>query len=73
MSAVYHGYTNYTCYDDCIQAGCPGHDIRLVSKHGSYYVEFVKGPNHEVTDRIDLPGGIGLINAVRKILNHESI
>ena len=68
MSACYHGYTRFTCYDDCVQSGCPGHDIRLVSKHGAYYVEWLKDGTHEVTERTDLPGGIGLINAVAGLL-----
>lgn len=39
MGANYHGETTVRCYDDCRMEGCPSHRIRLVSKHGGYYVD----------------------------------
>lgn len=62
MSASYHGYFDYQCYNECLQTGCPGHHGRLVSKHGGYYVETL-GPDNVVLHRIDL-GDIGMMDAV---------
>ena len=41
MSATYYpGEATYRCYNDYVQAGCPGHTIRAFEKHGGLYVQF---------------------------------
>lgn len=55
MSATYYGPTTTTCYNDCRQEGCPGHTVRLVSKHGGIWVEEnIKGEWQKVCDFGDL-------------------
>ena len=74
MGANYHGIGTYRCYHDCRMEGCPGHRIRLGSKHGGYYVEWLNEEGQLLGNnggRMDI-GDIGLIDAVAGILNGES-
>jgi hypothetical protein len=47
VSANYYGETTVRCYHDCKQSGCPSHRIRLVEKHGGYFVEIWRGDKWE--------------------------
>ncbi len=68
MSAEYHGTTTFRCYDDCEQRGCPSHHIRVVSKHGGYYVEYLDAGGKPITGQRQDLGDIGLIDAVTRVL-----
>ena len=66
MSANYHGETTVRCYNDCAQAGCPSHRIRLVSRHGGFYVE--QWDADRWTHRVDLPFDYAWIRAIARLL-----
>ena len=68
MSATYHGETTVTCYHDCWQGGCPSHRIRVMSKHGGYYVEQWDEQQQQFAHRVDLPFDLHWINAVAMVL-----
>lgn len=59
--AVFH------CYNDCRQEGCPGHTIRLKSKHGGVAVEYLDAEGN-VTSTTSLALDLWEAHAVAKLL-----
>jgi hypothetical protein len=74
VGANFHGVGTYHCYHDCRMEGCPGHRIRVGSKHGGYFVEYLNEENQPLGNnggRFDI-GDICLINTVAEILRPNS-
>ena len=67
MSAYYYGYGRAHCAQDCRQAGCPRHFLRVVEKHGGIFVEFLN-EDGSTQSRVDLPLEQGLMEAVARII-----
>lgn len=67
MGANYHGTSTFRCYNGCQPGGeCPGHTIKVWSKHGAYYVD-VDGQNN-----VQLPWDISFIDAVIEAMTKEN-
>ncbi len=69
MSASYWPtIATYTCYNDCVQSGCPGHTIKLKEKHGGLIVMFLEADGKTVESEYAMPFDYHLYIALSEII-----